>query len=289
MNEIEWSISELVEDVKKTLETDKDFPMIVDGATGIGKTTFSIHFAKKGCEWFRIENDVIFSKEELINKIMIAKLGSFIVLDEAINLLFKRDFMDRKQKFLLKLLDMCRDRNLCMIFCVPNFWSLDKHLLEGRIKLRVHIARTGFGFLWKPTTNPFTPDKWNRKYNEKICYAWDTYPDAKRTKGFVGYIKFGDLCDGDKEIYLRIKAVKKEEIKRKEDEEERKEIIDREKGFVMGETMVLSALKEQGLLKRGALNIYASLRGEEIGALSMRLQRFDKNIIKHYEPNIKKN
>jgi len=276
MTDLRWSIIELVDNIQKTLSTDKDFPIIIDGLTGSGKSTIAIQLSKKGCPWFDINKDIIFSRDELIEKISNAQLGSFIICDEAINILFKRDFMSRKQKFVIKLLDMCRDRNLCLIMCVPNFWSIDKHILEGRIKLRIHVAKTGFTFMWKPTSNPFTPDKWNRKFNEQISYNWDVYPNAKRTKGFIGYLKFGDLCDSDKEAYLKIKAIKKEEIRKKEEEEEQKEKIERDKGFVMGETMVLSLLREQGLLKKGALSLYASMRDMNADALVKRVQRFDK-------------
>jgi hypothetical protein len=241
-----------------------------------GKSTLAIHLAKKGCIWFKIKDDIIFSRKELIEKISNAEKKSYIVLDEAINVLFKRDFMDRKQKFILKLLDMCRDRNLCLIMCVPNFWAIDKHILEGRIRLRIHVARTGFSFMWKPTTNPFTPDKWNRKYNEQVCYNWDTYPNAKKTKGFIGYLKFGDLCDSDRKDYLAVKEYKKEMIKKEEEEEDKKQELDKQKGFIMGETMVLSMLKEQGLLKKGAFNIYASIRGENPSAIMKRVQRYSK-------------
>lgn len=34
MSEAQWSIIELVENIKKTLSTDKDFPIIIDGLTG---------------------------------------------------------------------------------------------------------------------------------------------------------------------------------------------------------------------------------------------------------------
>jgi len=284
-SEIKWSLLELAGEIKKTLKIDKDFPIIIDGLTGSGKSTLGIQLSKKGDSNFKIKEDIIFSRKELIEKIYNAKRGSFIILDEAINILFKRDFMNRKQKFIIRLLDMCRDRNLCLIFCVPNFWSLDKHILEGRVKLRIHIARTGFAFMWKPTSNPFTPDKWNRKYNEKVCFSWDKYPNAKRTRGFIGFIKFGDLGKKDKEIYLETKQKKKEKVKRSEEEEERKEQEERNKGFVMGETMVLSMLREQGLLKKGALNIYASIRGEKPSTITKRVQRFNKKKVQDNKDN----
>lgn len=277
MSEAQWSIAELIKNINGTLKIDKDFPLIIDGLTGSGKSTLAIHLSKKGYKNFDINEHIIFSRKELIEKITLAEKGSYIILDEAINVLFKRDFMNRQQKFIIRLLDMCRDRNLCLILCVPNFWSIDKHILEGRIRLRIHIAKTGFAFMWKPTSNPFTPDKWNRRYNEKISYNWDNYPNARKTKGFIGYLKFGDLCDKDKEKYLKVKAEKKEQVRKDEEEAERKQEVEKKKGFVMGETLVLSMLKEQGLLKKGAFNIYASLRGENPATISKRVQRFSKN------------
>lgn len=276
MSDAQWSISELTENINKTLGIDKDFTIIIDGLTGSGKSTLAIHLAKKGCAWFKIKEDIIFSKKELVDKIMNAERYSYIILDEAINILFKRDFMDRKQKFILKLLDMCRDKNLCLIMCVPNFWSIDKHILEGRIRLRLHVARTGFSFMWKPTTNPFTPDKWNRKYNEQVCYNWDTYPNAKKSKGFIGYLKFGDLPDGDKKEYLNVKAMKKELVRKEEEYEEKRQELEKQRGFILGETTVLSMLKEQGLLKKGAFNVYASIRGEHPATVNKRVERFAK-------------
>ena len=277
MSDAQWSIVELTTNINKTLDIDKDFPLIIDGLTGSGKSTLGIHLAKKGYVNFDINEHIIFSKNELIEKITTAEKGSYIILDEAINVLFKRDFANRQQKFLIRLLDMCRDRNLCLILCVPNFWSIDKHILEGRVRLRIHIAKTGFAFMWKPTSNPFTPDKWNRKWNEKISYNWDNYPNARKTKGFIGYLKFGDLCDNDKIKYLKIKEIKKEQVRKDEEEAEKRQEVEKQKGFVMGETLVLSMLKEQGLLKRGAFNIYASLRGESPGAITKRVERFTKS------------
>jgi len=277
----EWSITELATDIKTTLQSDKDFIIITDGETGSGKSTFSIKLAKKACPWFSIKTDIIYGRDELVEKITTAKNGSAFVCDEAINLLFKRDFMTKKQKFILRLLDMCRDKNLCLIMCVPNFWSLDKHILEGRVKLRCHISKTGFCFLWKPTTNPFTPDKWCRKYNEKVCYNWDAYPSARRTKGFLGYTRFGDLGNEEKNIYLAIKKFKKEEVKRKEENEEKKEQIERRKGIDYGENDVLLFLREKGLLKNGALTAYATLKQLDATAISHRLKTHQQ--IKHKE------
>jgi hypothetical protein len=273
----EWSMEELSQHVTNTKKVDKDFIIITDGATGGGKSTWALKFAIKNDSKFDIEKDIIFSRDELIKKITESENGRTYVADEAINILFKRDFMTTKQKILLRLLDMCRDKNLCLIMCVPNFWAIDKHLLEGRVKLRVHIARTGMAFLWKPSTNPFAPDKWYRKYNEIVCSNWDYYMNARRTKGFLGYMKFGDLSSGHKDVYLQIKKEKKEAMAKSEEEEDKKKEGDKTLGFKLGEFNMLSTLREQGLLKQGAITTLANLRGVSLQVLTNQLRRMKQN------------
>jgi len=276
MQDYEWSIKELVETIHKTQKVDKDYVIVIDGQTGGGKSTLATKICIKGCLNFKIEEDIIFSRDEFIDKITNSPGGRFYPVDEAINVLFKRDFATKKQKFLIRLMDMCRDKNLCLILCVPNFWSIDKHILEGRVKLRIHVARTGLAFMWKPTGNPFTPDKWCRKYNEKVCSNWDSYPNAKRTKGFIGYLKFGDLADSYKERYLKIKEIKKALIAKQEAEEEKKKEVEKTKGIKTGEMQALLFLRENGLLKQGALTHYASKKDQTIHALSEQLKRYKK-------------
>ncbi|HUS50774.1 MAG TPA: hypothetical protein VMZ91_11460 [Candidatus Paceibacterota bacterium] len=273
----EWSMDELSTHVLNTKRVDKDFLIITDGATGGGKSTWSIKFAKKNDSKFNIEKDVVFSQDEFIDKVVNSEAGRTYIADEAINVLFRRDFMLKKQKFILRLLDMARDKNLCLIFCVPNFWAIDKHLLEGRIKLRVHIAKTGLAFLWKPSSNPFAPDKWYRKYNEIVSSNWDYYMNARRTKGFLGFIRFGDMCNSDKEIYLKVKKEKKEMIAQQEKEKEANEDKEKQFGYKLGEINMLYTLREQGLLKQGAITVLASLKGVSQQVLTNRMRRLKQN------------
>jgi len=280
-----WSMDEIAENIKNTLEVDKDAIIIVDGETGAGKSTLAIKLCKKACPWFEMERDIIYSQNELVDKITNAKNGSAFLADEAVNLLFKRDFASKKQKFILRLLDMCRSKNLLLMMCVPNFWSLDKHLLEGRARMRIHVARTGLAFMWKPTKNPFTPDKWCRRYNEKVCTNWDSYPNARRTKGFIGYIKFGDLGVHEKEIYVAIKEKKKAEVKAQEEVEEQEKSTIIKRATEMGKTMMLVMLQERAMLKMGAIKTIATLEGVTANAIGNRMADFRKRGIVLEEPS----
>jgi len=273
----EWSMEELSNHVRNTKKVDKDFLMIVDGSTGSGKSTWAVKFAKKNDDKFSIKDDIMFSQDEFINKIVNSEPGRTYIADEAINILFRRDFMLNKQKFILKLLDMARDKNLCIMFCVPNFWAIDKHLLEGRIKLRVHIARTGLVFLWKPSTNPFTPDKWCRRWNELVCSNWDFYMNARKTKGFLGFMRFGDLGSKEKRIYLEVKAEKKAMIAKLEEEKDKEQKEEEKKLFKVGELTMLALIRDQGWLKPGAMASLSAYRGITNQALGQQILKLKKS------------
>ncbi|HDK42506.1 MAG TPA: hypothetical protein ENG87_03945 [Candidatus Pacearchaeota archaeon] len=273
----EWSLVELTDTLNKTAAIDKDNLVLVDGLTGAGKSTIAMKACRKGCKWFDMEKDVLYSREDVINWVSTTKPGSWGVADEVINVLFKREFAAKQQKFLIKVLDMCRERNLTLFMCIPNFWAIDKHVLDGRVRLRIHIARTGLAFMWKPSNSPFTQDRWYRYYNEKVCWKWDQYPNARKTKGFLGFLRFGDLEVKEKEKYLKIKQRKKEEVKKREEEEETKDEISKQRSVEFGKTLMLFILKKKGLLRIGALTILAELEGVTKAALSIRLKNFDKN------------
>lgn len=281
-NEMQWSVEELVKILKNVQEIDKDSLNAIDGGTGVGKSTLGIKLCKRGCPWFDMEKDILYSQKEIIEWVTTAKPGSWGLADEIVNALFKRDFAAKGQKFLLKILDMCRNRNLTLFMCIPNFWALDKHILDGRIRLRIHVSRTGFAFMWKPSTNPFAPDRWYRKYNEKVCYNWDNYPNARKTKGFVGYLKFGDLGVREREQYEEIKERKKAQIKKEQEEEEAQEVIQKKRSVDLGKTMILSFLQTHGLLKTGAYSRLAEIEGVTTAAIGKRVRDYNEK----YDPQL---
>lgn len=272
----EWSIEELTDTLNQTAATDRDNLIDMDGLPGTGKSTLAIKLCKKGCPWFDMQRDMLYSRQEIIDWVTNAKPGSWGIGDEVINALFKRDFASRGQKFLLRILDMCRDRNLTLILCLPNFWALDKHILDGRLRLRIHVARTGFAYMWKPSTNPFAPDKWYRKYNEVVCHNWDLYQNARRTKGFIGFVQFGDLGVREKEEYLKIKAKKKQMIKELEEREEKENDINKKRSVEFGKNMMLLWLKSNGFLTRGWETRLAEAEGVTKQAIGQKLKAFEE-------------
>ena len=285
-NPNQWSVEELCGTLNQTAATDKDNIIPIDGPTGGGKSTLGLKLCMAGCAWFDMQKDILYSRKEIIEWITNARPGSWGLADEAVNALFKRDFQRGEQKFILKLLDMCRDRNLTLFLCIPNFWALDKHILEGRVRLRLHVASTGMCFMWKPSGNPFTTDMWYRKYNEVVCRNWDSYPNALKTKGFIGYIQFGDLGVRQKEVYLEIKARKKAEIKAAEEAEEKKTDYNKIRSVELGKWTMIDFLDKNKMLTRGWYKILAVEFGVTERAIYKRLKDFrDREKIPDVEQN----
>jgi hypothetical protein len=267
-------MEEIVTLLNDTARRDKDNLIPIDGATGSGKSTLGLKMCLAGCPWFDMEKDILYSRDELVEWVTTAKPGSWALADEAVNMLFKRDFATKAQKFLLRILDMCRDRNLTILMCIPNFWALDAHVRQGRVRLRIYVAMTGRAFMWKPDTNPFADDRWWKKYNEKVCWNWADHYNARKTKGFIGFIEFGDLAEKYKEPYLRIKKQKKEMIKKLEDKEEQDRARKNKQSVEIGKMMLLEELQETGFVSRGWEKALAARMGITAEALRMRIKRW---------------
>ena len=270
----QWSMEELVSLLNETAKRDKDNLIPIDGATGSGKSTLGLKMCLAGCSWFDMEKDILYSREELIEWVTTAKPGSWALADEAVNMLFKRDFAAKAQRFLLRILDMCRDRNLTILMCIPNFWALDSHVRQGRVRLRIYVAMTGRAFMWKPDTNPFADDRWWKKYNEKVCWNWAEHYNARKTKGFMGFIEFGDLAEKYKEPYLRIKKQKKEMIKKLEEEQEQQESKRNKQSVEIGRMMAIEDMESSGFFRPGWQKLMAARMGITADALRKRYERW---------------
>lgn len=268
-----WSIRSLADIINQTIRTDKDFFVGISGETGSGKSTLAIWLAKRISKDFKIKNNIVYSREDLINAINTFPKFSVIICDEAITALFKRDFMQKAQKDMLRLFDICRHRNLVVILCIPVFWSLDKHVLESKVKLRLHIDKTGFAIMFKPTNHPHSPDPWSRQHNLKVAPDWDNSPNARRMVGWIGWLKFPDLRPKWKEVYLKWQQKKKEEIAQMSDAEVKKKekdikrFVDNIRAFQMHELM------HYKILKLSQLKEYCILTNTKYTALQKNIQK----------------
>jgi hypothetical protein len=198
--------------IKKSQAKELDSTICLSGFVGEGKSTLAINFAKKYYnlntqEKFRdfCNKWLIYSRDQLKDAVVNHK-EKCIVSDEAVNMLFKRDFMQGTQKNLLKVLDVCRDHKHMFIFNIPSFWALDQHTVQTRVKLWILVEKQKFAHFFRPIRNPFTKDVWLRDYNEKLFLKKKSFT---RSPNYITTLTFPPLTDEEYKIYWEVKTAKK--------------------------------------------------------------------------------
>ncbi len=117
--------------------------MIVDGRSGMGKTTFANQIAKF------LDNDYDLNKihynpttflEGADDKIGLAnaKKGDCIMFDEAM-LISSRSALSQINRMIIQGMSMIRSKQLFVIFCVNSIFDLDKNLAISRADLLIHV------------------------------------------------------------------------------------------------------------------------------------------------------
>ena len=140
--------------------------MVVDGRSGMGKTTLSFQIGKWMTDDFSLDN-VFFTPEAFIKGLTTAKKGDVLVFDEAM-LLSSRAALSAINRMIVIAMSMIRSRNLLIIFNVNSVFDLDKNLALSRADLLLN------------------------------CYG-----DSLTDKGkFLAFFKGGDGMDRIKSLYL---------------------------------------------------------------------------------------
>jgi hypothetical protein len=212
------SLKRLANLILKIVDSDRDCFCVVTGETGGGKSVLSIILSEQVSRLtgqpFNYKKNIVYNTEDLI-KLIDGKdqlpERSVILIDEMINLMYKRNWHAAEQKKLLTLFDMCRDRHLIIIGCIPRFTNLDKHLLSSKVKLWFHLPRRGRAWTFMPDECPFIDDVWNIKNNIKTWYHFrgKMEHNLRRFKGFLDTLDFPDLTEQQKEVYLEVRKEKR--------------------------------------------------------------------------------
>lgn len=211
---LHWTLKDIAEVIDKAIENDFDFNMLIEGFTGLGKSTLLYKILTRCKLPYNPKKDLLFNRNKIIGAISSKQKGC-IHADELINIAYKRDFYERGQKELIKALSMYRDSNNVFGGCIPRFVDLDSDL-QALCKLRFTVLRRGFALIHKRVSSIYTKDPWDIKNNMKIEAKWT----AKRSRKprymnlttCIGYVTYGDLTEQQKKIYLAIKHERRNKI-----------------------------------------------------------------------------
>ena len=265
------TIKDLAKEIKDVVRTDRDFPVVISGTPGEGKSCLAAQLCKIGDKNFAFSRNFIYGRKRWEKQIETLDRYSFLVSDESSNVGHKRDWMTEAQKRIIRVLDMCRDRNLALIFVLPNIWSLDSEILR-RMKAWVFVGTRGIAHVFKPNyDNPFCKDPWYRKQNEKKLERWNPATEPFKAKGYCDTIDFEDLSEEEWKVYLQVKEEGRKEglkEKRKHWQHNGQLMV---KYFHKGHYNCLKTLKKFKLLKRGAIKTLGDYEGIGKDAYRMRI------------------
>ena len=110
--------------------------IIVDGRSGMGKTTLSFQIGKYMTPDFSLES-VHFTPESFIEALSKTKKGDTLIFDEAM-LLSSRAALSTINRMIVIAMSMIRSKELCIIFNVNSIFDLDRNLALSRADLLLH-------------------------------------------------------------------------------------------------------------------------------------------------------
>lgn len=111
--------------------------VIIDGRSGMGKTTLSFQIGRYMSESFGL-NNVYFTPEKFIEGLTKVKKGDVIIFDEAM-LLSSRAALSTINRMIIIAMSMIRSKKILVIFNVNSIFDLDRNLALSRADLLLNV------------------------------------------------------------------------------------------------------------------------------------------------------
>jgi len=230
-------------EAKKYCQSEYDYLFVISGITGKGKSTLGIKIGQEFDPNFSYEHNMFYSQTKFKKAIREYPMLSFLQVDEAINMLYRREFYRKSQVDLLKDLDTMRNKFHCYCITLPNFWDLDSKLLNSsKIKSWIYVDQRGRGYIFRPDEHPYQDDPWNRKRNKKLFRNWRHKIHPKISPNYVDEIEWAPL---DKQEFAKYEFVKDRKRLAAIDEMEKEE-VGREKKWLNQRDRVVLELYNRG-------------------------------------------
>ncbi|KKN02325.1 hypothetical protein LCGC14_1118800 [marine sediment metagenome] len=276
-----YTINKFAVLIKDILKSNRDVVIVFSGFSGEGKTTFGVHIGKAVSNQFgrtfSFSKNMAISADDFLEKALKLPRYSVVMGDEAINIFFKRESLNKDRIKAIKIMDTIRKRNLCLILNIPQFWSLDSHILQGKVRFWGYIDKRKACHMFKPIRHPFSEDVWNRRINKKAVWNWDDLSYISKIKNYIGTFEFEKMSKEDEAEYNKYF-----ESMMVEQEKKIFKTVSEFRNFIKdGELMGILKLRNSKMLKHGALLALAQMEGVGGTTVTERLNVLEKNMNKY--------
>jgi hypothetical protein len=89
-------------------------------------------------------------------------------LDEAVDLLYKMDFMNKKTRFIVKTFTKDRNQNRVKLLLIPRFTDLTENLRNHRVAFHIHCYARGKAVVLKKESNIKGLNTWGSKKRDLL-------------------------------------------------------------------------------------------------------------------------
>lgn len=128
--------------ISEYLKDDYDHVTLVCGLEGLGKSTIAIKMCAIISPSLHM-TQICFNPDKFIQAIIDAQPGESIIIDEGALFLFSRESISKGNRNIVKLLSIVRQKNIHLVICIPDFWSVDNYVRRHRASTLIDVKTRG--------------------------------------------------------------------------------------------------------------------------------------------------
>ncbi len=251
----------------KVTEGDQDRIYVVTGREGLGKSTLTMQLAYCVDQNLSLDN-IVFTANQLEKRIKESKKNTAIIFDESFSGLSSKGAISKENKRLVRLLMMCRQRNLFIFIVLPSFFLLEKYvgIFRSTALFNVLVSRKNFKLRYYKV--------YNYRQKKELYIRGKNMMDYSRPKIPKSYRFYRKLPPTIDEGAYRMKKLVTFRDDGKEENEESKIIKQRNFLFyVLKENYDLSYTGIAKLLENDGLGLNESVIGRIVRDVSKKRQK----------------
>jgi len=128
-----------LDNIKKIMKKGWDAVILLDGMEGSGKSTLSFI-----CGWYISDgkitiNNICEGSEDAVKKLEKLPDGSLLIIDEGSLMFSSKEVMRKEQRTLIKILQVIRQKCMCLIIVSPSIFDLNKYIAIDRSRFLLHV------------------------------------------------------------------------------------------------------------------------------------------------------